>query len=111
MSTGTSDTSAIARKLKAAGFSEDQAEAVTGVFRDARETDLSTLATTADLIATKGELRTEVADAKFEILERVLSAIGFQTIVIVGAIVASTEGVRCVAPIPEEISSAAGSRR
>lgn len=94
MSTGTFDTLAIARKRKSAGFSEVQAEAVTEVFRDARETDLSTLATKADLIATKGELRTEIADAKFAILKWVLPAIGFQTIVIVGAIVALTEGVR-----------------
>ncbi|MDP4024599.1 DUF1640 domain-containing protein [Methylobacterium sp. NEAU 140] len=98
MSAGTLDTLAIARRLKAVGFTEDQAEAVTGVLRDARETDLSTLATKSDLRAeigaAKNELRTEIAEAKFEILKWVLSAIGFQTIVIVGAIVALTKGLR-----------------
>lgn len=93
MSTGAFDTLTIARKLTAAGFSQDQAEAVTGVLRDARDTDLSNLATKADLLATKGEVKSEIADAKFEILKRVLSAIGFQAIVIVGAIVALNRGV------------------
>lgn len=97
MSAGTLDTLAIARRLKAVGFTEDQAEAVTGVLRDARETDLSTLATKSDLRAeignAKNELRTEIAEAKFEILKWVLSAIGFQTIVIVGAIVALMKGL------------------
>ena len=97
MSAGTLDTLAIARRLKAVGFTEDQAEAVTGVLRDARETDLSTLATKSDLRAeignAKNELRTEIAEVKFEILKWVLSAIGFQTIVIVGAIVALMKGL------------------
>lgn len=87
MSTLTLDTLAIAHKLKAAGFSEDQADAVTGVIREARETDLSVL-------VTKSDLKTEVADAKYDILKWVLSAIGFQTIVIVGAIVTLARGLR-----------------
>ena len=93
MSIGAFDTLTIARQLKAAGFSEDQAEAVTGVFFEARETDLSTLTTKADLLAAKVELRTEIAEAKFEILKGVLSVISFQAIVIVGAIVALTESM------------------
>lgn len=80
------DTLAIARKLKAAGFSDDQAEAMTGVLREARETDLSALVTKADM-------KTEIAEAKYDILKWVLSAIGFQTIVIVGAIVTPARGL------------------
>ena len=102
------DTLAIARKLQAAGFSDAQAEAMTGVLRDAREADLSTLVTKVDLSSEialvrsdlkaeigllRSDLRTEIADTKYEILKLLLSAIGFQTIVVVGAIVALTKGL------------------
>ncbi|MEL6060722.1 MULTISPECIES: coiled-coil domain-containing protein [unclassified Methylobacterium] len=152
MSLASLDTLAIARKLQAAGFSDVQADAVTGVLRDARESDLTTLATKSDLRAeaalirsdlkaeialvrsdlaaeiahvrsdltaeialvrsdltaeialvrsdltagialVRSELRTEIADTRYEILKWVLSAIGFQTIVVVGAIVALTKGL------------------
>ncbi|MCC0809493.1 DUF1640 domain-containing protein [Methylobacterium sp. W2] len=87
MATIALDTLASARKLKAAGFSDDQAEAVTGVLRETRETDLSTL-------VTKSDLKTEIAESKYDILKWVLSAIGFRTIVIVGAIVTLARGLR-----------------
>ncbi|MGY2047681.1 DUF1640 domain-containing protein [Methylobacterium sp. JK268] len=118
------DTLAILRKLRASGFSEDQAEAITGVLKDSRDAGLEALATKADLRetelriesrfeatkadlreaelriesrfeATKADLReTElrlegrIEATKAEIIKWVLSAIGFQSIVIVGAIVA-----------------------
>lgn len=87
MTTTTLDTLAIARKLKAAGFSDDQAEAVTGVIREVRESDLSAL-------VTNSTLKAELSDAKYDILKWVLSAIGFQTIVVVGAIITLTKGLR-----------------
>jgi hypothetical protein len=119
MSLVSLDTLAIARKLQAAGFSDVQADAVTGVIRDARESDLTTLVTKSDLSAeialvrsdlkaglalvrsdltaeitlVRSDLRTEIADTRYEILKWVLSAIGFQTIVVVGAIVALTKGL------------------
>ncbi|MCJ2017304.1 CCDC90 family protein [Methylobacterium sp. E-065] len=152
MSLVSLDTLAIARKLQAAGFSDVQADAVTGVIRDAREGDLTTLVTKSDLSAetalirsdlsaetalirsdlkaetahvrsdltaeialvrsdlstemalvrsdlkaeiavVRSEFRTEIADTRYEILKWVLSAIGFQTIVVVGAIVALTKGL------------------
>jgi hypothetical protein len=43
------DTLDIAKRLKEAGFSEPQAEAVTGVFREVRTADLANLATKADI--------------------------------------------------------------
>ena len=85
MATAAFDTPAITRKLTAAGFSEAQAEAVTGVIRKARVNDLSSLATEVDL-------ETEISAAKFEIWKWVFSAIGFQAVVIVAAIVALTKG-------------------
>ena len=58
----TLDTLQIVKRLKEAGFAEPQAEAVTTVLRDAREADLSQLATKTDLEfhrqATKADLDT-----------------------------------------------------
>jgi hypothetical protein len=108
MSLVSLDTLAIARKLQAAGFSDVQADAVTGVIRDSRESDLTTLVTRSDLsleialvrsdlrvdiALVRSDLRTEIADTRYEILTWVLSAIGFQTIVVVGAVVALTKGL------------------
>lgn len=56
------DTYALVRRLKASGLSEDQAEAITGVLRDGRETDLALLATKADLRETAAALRTDLRD-------------------------------------------------
>ena len=47
--TSTLDTLEIAKRLKDAGFSDHQAEALTGVLREASEVDLSGLATKSDL--------------------------------------------------------------
>ncbi len=86
----------LVRKLQAAGFPEGQSEAVSTVIRDAHDADLGSLATKADLeglrAATRADLReTELRlDAKMEtfksdIIKWVFGAIGFQTVVIVGA--------------------------
>lgn len=64
------DTLGISKRLKEAGFSETQAEAVTGVLRDTREFDLSQLATKVDLAGVKAELsavRNEIAVLRNEL--------------------------------------------
>ncbi|CAA2154503.1 DUF1640 domain-containing protein [Methylobacterium brachiatum] len=71
------DTYALVRRLKASGLSEDQAEAITSAIRESRDADLANLVT-----------KTDLAEAKFDIMKWVIGSIGFQTIVIVGAIVA-----------------------
>lgn len=53
------DTLAIAKRLKSAGFSEEQAEAVTGVLHDARDGDLSRLATREDLARLEATTKAE----------------------------------------------------
>ena len=80
------DTHEVVRGLKAAGFTDEQAEAVTRLVRDARSIDLSSLATKTDLtpLATKIDL----ADTKAEILKWMVSSIGIQTVVIIGAVIA-----------------------
>ncbi len=69
------------KELKAAGFTDEQAEAVTRVVRGAQSIDLSNLVTRTDL-------QLGLAETKAEILEWIVSAIGIQTIVIIGAVVA-----------------------
>ncbi|WP_342109903.1 DUF1640 domain-containing protein [Methylobacterium sp. SI9] len=71
------DTHALVRKLEATGLSEDQAEAITTAIRESRDADLTDLVT-----------KTDLAEAKFDIMKWVIGAIGFQTIASVGAIVA-----------------------
>jgi hypothetical protein len=77
---------AVVKELKAAGFTDDQAEAVTRVVRNAQAVDLSSLATKADLtpLATKIDL----AETKAEVLKWMVSSIGVQTVVIIGAVIA-----------------------
>lgn len=55
------DTLEIAKRLRGAGFSEPQAEVITGVLRDARDADLSQLATKNDLLLLKADLQSEIA--------------------------------------------------
>jgi hypothetical protein len=62
------DTLEIAKCLRSSGFSEQQAEAITGVLRDARDADLSRLATKDDIAMLRAELRAEM-----EILRRDLT--------------------------------------
>jgi hypothetical protein len=132
------DTHAVVKRLMAAGFTDEQAEAVTLVVRDAQDIDLSTLATKGDLAATKADLEKSIAatkagleksmaeikadleksiaatkadleksmaeikvdlektragleksiaDVKVEILKWMVSTMGIQTVVIIGAIV------------------------
>lgn len=56
MALTTLDTHELVKDLKAAGFTDDQAEAVTRAVKNAREIDLSALATKADLASVKAEL-------------------------------------------------------
>jgi outer membrane murein-binding lipoprotein Lpp len=51
------DTLQIAKRLEEAGFEEPQAEALTIVLRDLRETDFSNLATQADVEVLKGDVQ------------------------------------------------------
>ena len=52
----TLDTLEIAKRLKDAGFSDNQAEVLTGVLREASEVDLSGLATKSDLTLLRQDL-------------------------------------------------------
>lgn len=86
------DTHEVVKELKAAGFSDEQAEAVTRVVRRAQDLDLSHLATKDDLRrgleALELRMDAKLSDNKAVTLKWVLGAIGLQTVVIVGAVAA-----------------------
>ena len=63
------DTHRIVKRLRDAGASEELAETVTDVLREARELDLSQLATKADLAEVKADIRRELADARAELVK------------------------------------------
>lgn len=62
------DTHRIVKRLKEAGFSDVQAETVTDVLREGRDSDLSQLVTKADLRAEMSTLRAEFADFKTDLM-------------------------------------------
>ena len=86
------DTLDIAKRLRSAGFSEPQAEAVTGVLRDARDADLSQLATKTDLSQLEAKLTSEIGGLRLEmeILRRDLTIrLGSMIIVATGILLAA----------------------
>src|SRR5512135_746177 len=60
------DTHKIVKRLREAGFSEPQAEAVTAAVQEAAAVDLSDLVTKTDLNVTKTDLKTELNVTKAE---------------------------------------------
>jgi hypothetical protein len=55
------DTLEISKRLRGAGFSESQAEVMTGVLRDAHDADISQLATKSDLAQLEAVVKSEIA--------------------------------------------------
>ena len=67
MTTLTMDTHKVVKRLRDAGFTDQQAETVTDVLRESREADLAGLATKADLALLGSELRAELAQVRTEL--------------------------------------------
>jgi hypothetical protein len=88
------DTHAFVRRMQAAGMPEAQAEAFAGEYtnwlddRLATKTDLTSLAKTGDLRETELRLEARVESVKADILKWMFGTIGFQTLVLLGAILA-----------------------
>jgi hypothetical protein len=61
------DTLRVSKRLREAGFSEPQADAVTGIISEARETSLAELVTKSDLRETKAELKADIAELRSEV--------------------------------------------
>jgi hypothetical protein len=62
------DTHRLVKRLVAVGFSDEQAETVTDVVREAREADISNLATKADLAQEVGHIRHEIGQLRTELV-------------------------------------------
>jgi len=89
------DTYELVKQLRAAGFTDEQAETLTMVLRKAQDVDLSHLATKDDLsalaLATKADIAAVRADMKADLAEtkaEIFLAMFAQTLVIIGTIVA-----------------------
>ncbi|MGH6847502.1 MAG: hypothetical protein ACREC0_08710 [Methylocella sp.] len=79
------DTLRLSRTLRDKGhFTPEQAEALAEALGEATQGDL---ATKADLARLEAELEARIAEAKADILKWVVGAIGFQTVVILAALV------------------------
>ncbi len=83
MSSVAFDTLKFAEKLESGGFTAQQAKAAAQAFAEASADQLATKTDLA-IIATKSDL----AETKAEILKWMFGTIGFQTIVILGAVLA-----------------------
>ena len=67
------DTHSVVKRLKDAGFTDVQAETVSDVVREVRELDIASLATKADLLMTKADLRNELLTTKADLRNELLT--------------------------------------
>jgi len=70
------DTHETVKKLTAAGFTDAQAEALTGALREVQQIDPSNLATKADLRQEISDVRREMAEMKADLIKWVIG-VGF----------------------------------
>ena len=73
----TIDAYGVVKDLRSAGFTDEQAEALARTMREAQDLNFSHLATKAD-----------GAESKAEIIKGMFGTIGFQTLIILGAVIA-----------------------
>jgi hypothetical protein len=73
------DTYEVVKALREAGFNEAQAAALTDAVRRAQQIDLSEL-------ATKDDLRREIAELKADFYNKLLTVFGLQIVVILGGV-------------------------
>ena len=83
MSVVTIDTYEVVKDLRSAAFTDEQVEASARTMRKGQDLDLSHPATKAD-----------VAEPKAEIIEWMFGTIGFQTLIILGAVIALARLIR-----------------
>ena len=94
MSVAVFNRHAFAKRLTAAGMPEAQAEALADELtplideRIATKDDLANLATKADLADLKSATRADLAEVKADLMKWTFGAIGFQTVIVLGAVIA-----------------------
>jgi hypothetical protein len=113
LTTAPFDTLKLARRLRDANFSTEQADGMASAIAEAVQTDLATKSDLREMelraqtglrelelrldgkIATLGaDLRAEIAATKADIVKWVFGAIGFQTLVLLGALITLIRVVR-----------------
>jgi hypothetical protein len=82
----TLDTHELVKDLKASGFTDQQAEAVTRAVRLAQELDVSNLATKADLAALRGDLDTKLSTLELRLLKWMIGVAIAAVLAITGAL-------------------------
>lgn len=82
----TLDTHEVVKELKAAGFTDEQAEAVTRVVRKTQDIDFSDLATKTDLTTLRAELKADMAEQKADLIKWVIG-FGFAQIAAIVALI------------------------
>ena len=92
MAISSLDTHEIVKDLKAAGFTDEQAEAVTRAVKQAQDIDLSNLATKADLAELRTELyelraatKTDLAELRADLIKWVVG-VGFAQVAMILAV-------------------------
>jgi hypothetical protein len=93
MTAGVIDTLKLARALRDnAHFSAEDAEGAAAAIADAIQSDLVTKSdlrlAVGELRTEMGGLRTEISESKYETIKWVAGMIGFQTIAVIGAVIA-----------------------
>jgi hypothetical protein len=86
------DTLRLSRILRDKGhFTSEQAEALAEAFGEASHGDLATKADLAavptEIAELKTELKTEIAETKTDLLKWIIATVGFQTVVILSALI------------------------
>ncbi len=78
----------LAKRLQAGGFTSEQADTMASALADAATAGgLATKADFGDLVS-KADLKADLAELKADLLKWMVSTIGIQTVVIIGAVVA-----------------------
>ncbi len=81
--TATFDILSCAKRFKAAGFTDNQAEEVVAALRDVRDSRLEEMATKSDIKEAKSELETRIAEAKAETIQWMFGVAAGQTVFII----------------------------
>lgn len=87
----TLDTHEVVKELKAAGFTDEQGEAVTRAVRRAQDINFSGLATKTDLTTLRAELKTDMSEQKADLIKWVIG-FGFAQIAAIVALITLLPG-------------------